>query len=171
MAIWTIGYGAVQAYSPKLLRADNLGPVPTSLMVRDWVGRLTLVVLVLALVAASDIFSGGQLAVVLVVGLLIFGAVFAVNSSVHSYFILALTSAERVTMDVGFYYMSNAAGRLLGTLLSGVSYQIGGVPGCLATSAILAALSWLASISLTRTVIDLPVDGHRGQRATHGKGR
>jgi predicted MFS family arabinose efflux permease len=76
-----------------------------------------------------------------IAGLLVFGAVFAVNSSLHSYLILAFTSDERVTMDVGFYYMANAAGRLIGTLLSGLTYQIGGLPFCLATAAVMLILS------------------------------
>jgi hypothetical protein len=74
-----------------------------------------------------------------------FGFVFAVNSSVHSYLILAFGSAERITRDVGFYYMANAAGRLAGTLLSGLSYEIGGLPLCLATAGIMAAASWLSA--------------------------
>ncbi|MBR9844308.1 MAG: MFS transporter, partial [Rhodobacteraceae bacterium] len=80
----------------------------------------------------------------------IFGFVFAVNSSVHSYLILAFTTGERVTMDVGFYYMSNAAGRLLGTLLSGLSYQLGGLPLCLLTAALMAAASTLAANRLRK---------------------
>jgi hypothetical protein len=76
---------------------------------------------------------------------LLFGFVFAVNSSVHSYLILAFGSAERITRDVGFYYMANAAGRLLGTLLSGVSYQFGGLSLCLATAGVMAFASWVAS--------------------------
>ncbi|MEQ9126047.1 MAG: MFS transporter, partial [Alphaproteobacteria bacterium] len=76
-------------------------------------------------------------------GLLVFGVVFALNSALHSYLILAFTQAERVTMDVGFYYMSNAAGRLLGTLLSGLSYEAGGLPLCLAAAAAMALASWL----------------------------
>ena len=79
----------------------------------------------------------------LVAGLLLFGFVFAVNSSVHSYLILAFGSADRITRDVGFYYMANAAGRLMGTLLSGLSYQIGGLPLCLATAGVMAGASWL----------------------------
>jgi hypothetical protein len=66
-----------------------------------------------------------------------------VNSSLHSYLILSFTKAERVTMDVGFYYMANAAGRLLGTLMSGLSYQIGGLPLMLGAAAIMVALSAL----------------------------
>ena len=75
----------------------------------------------------------------------LFGFVFAVNSSVHSYLILAFGSADRITRDVGFYYMANAAGRLIGTLLSGLSYQIGGLPLCLATAGAMALASWLAA--------------------------
>ena len=74
----------------------------------------------------------------------LFAVVFALNSALHSYLILAFTDGDRVTMDVGFYYMSNAAGRLLGTLLSGLTYQLGGVALCLATAAAMAALSALA---------------------------
>jgi hypothetical protein len=80
-----------------------------------------------------------------VAGLLIFGAVFAVNSALHSYLILAFTKAERVTMDVGFYYMANAGGRLIGTLLSGLTYQIGGLPLMLGTATVMLALAALAA--------------------------
>jgi predicted MFS family arabinose efflux permease len=83
------------------------------------------------------------LSVTITLGLLTFGVVFAVNSSLHSYLILAFSSADRVTMDVGFYYMANAAGRLLGTLLSGLTYQIGGLPLCLGTAALLLGLNVL----------------------------
>ena len=85
------------------------------------------------------------------VGLLLFGLVFAVNSSLHSYLILAFSSGERVTMDVGFYYMANAAGRLLGTVLSGASYQLGDLPACLGVAGGMLALSWLATKRLNAT--------------------
>jgi len=85
------------------------------------------------------------LTVLLVAGLLIFGFIFAVNSSVHSYLILAFGSADRITRDVGFYYMANAAGRLIGTLLSGLSFQLGGLPLCLATAGAMALANWLAA--------------------------
>ena len=87
----------------------------------------------------------GWLTVTLVAGLLIFGAIFAVNSALHSYLILAFTREERVTMDVGFYYMANAAGRLLGTVLSGLTYQSGGLALMLGTAAVMVALSALAA--------------------------
>jgi hypothetical protein len=81
----------------------------------------------------------------LVGGLLVFGAIFAVNSSLHSYLILAFSKAERVTMDVGFYYMANAGGRLVGTLLSGLTYQVGGLALMLGTAASMVAVSALAA--------------------------
>ena len=89
--------------------------------------------------------GGGALTITLIAGLLAFGAVFAVNSALHSYLILAYAGAGRVSMDVGFYYMSNAAGRLIGTLLSGISYQAGGLPACLAAAGVMAALSAMAA--------------------------
>ena len=84
------------------------------------------------------------LTTLIVTGLLLFGGLFAVNSALHSYLILSFTDASRVTMDVGFYYMSNAAGRLAGTVLSGLTYQLGGLPLCLGTAALMIGLSWLA---------------------------
>jgi len=78
-------------------------------------------------------------------GLLVFGGIFAVNSALHSFLILSFTDAKRVTMDVGFYYMANATGRLIGTVLSGFTYQIGGLPLCLGTASVMISLSWLAT--------------------------
>lgn len=144
MALWVIGYGAVQALAPRLLRARDRAEPEIAAAARRWVGGLTLIPLALAVLAAVGGAPSDGLTLVLALGLLLFGFVFAVNSSLHSYLILAFTSAERVTMDVGFYYMSNAAGRLLGTLLSGLSYQLGGLPLCLATAGALAGLSWLS---------------------------
>jgi len=81
----------------------------------------------------------------LVAGLFAFGGIFAVNSALHSYLILAFTRVERVTMDVGFYYMANAAGRLAGTILSGLTYQMGGLTLMLGTTAVMVSASALAS--------------------------
>lgn len=152
MALWIIFYGAVQAAAPRFLTsaATSLGAAIRA--ARFWVGVLALIPAALALCAAV----GGTaepphwLTGTLTAGLLGFGVVFALNSALHSYLILAFTTAERVTMDVGFYYMSNAAGRLLGTFLSGLSYQAGGLALCLATAAAMAAGSWLCAIRLAR---------------------
>lgn len=148
MALWTIGYGAVQASAPRLL--GGVRPMPETIgLARFWVGVLALIPAALAILAFVQ--GGGPapwLTVALVIGLLAFGVVFALNSALHSYLILTFTSTERVTMDVGFYYMSNAAGRLLGTLLSGLSFQLGGLPLCLATAAAMAGASWLCARQL-----------------------
>ncbi len=144
MACWIIGYGLVQGTAPKLINAAQKTLTDVTRAAGHWVLGLSFIPFILAGLA---IVAGGiadWYTVSLIAGLLAFGFVFAVNSSVHSYLILAFTSAERVTMDVGFYYMSNAAGRLLGTLLSGLSFQFGGLPLCLATAGAMAVFSWLA---------------------------
>lgn len=151
MALWIIGYGAVQAAAPRMLGPERTLP-DTVRLARVWVGALALIPAALALMA---LIGGGAepplwLTLVLVAGLLAFGVVFALNSALHSYLILAFSSADRVTMDVGFYYMSNAAGRLLGTALSGLSYQAGGLPLCLGTAAVMAAASWLCALRLEK---------------------
>jgi len=153
MAVWVIGYGFVQAAAPRLLKARDRSLAEIVGMARRWVGVLTLIPAALAAAAlAGDAPDPAPwLTTTLVVGLLIFGVVFALNSSLHSYLILAFTKSARVTMDVGFYYMSNAAGRLLGTLLSGVSYQFGGLTLCLGTAAAMCALSFFFAGHLKRT--------------------
>jgi len=115
-----------------------------------WAGFLTPIPFALAGLALIAGAPTLWLTLSLVAGLLLFGFVFAINSSVHSYLILAFSGTDRVTMDVGFYYMANAGGRLLGTLLSGLSYQAGGLPLCLATAGIMAGLSFLSVRRLSR---------------------
>jgi hypothetical protein len=150
MAVWIIGYGAVQAAAPRILRARDRGLAETVGLARLWVGLLTAIPAALALAAWAAGGPAEWLTGILVAGLLVFGVVFAVNSALHSYLILAFTKARRVTMDVGFYYMANAGGRLLGTLLSGLSFQAGGLPLCLAASAAMAALAWACTGWLSR---------------------
>ncbi len=143
MALWIIAYGAVQAGAPKLLGpAAHDGAEATRLAIR-WVGLLALIPFALGAMAFWP--EAPWLLPVIVAGLLLFGFVFAVNSALHSYLILAFTKSERVTMDVGFYYMSNATGRLIGTLLSGVSYQVGGLALCLLTAGAMVVASWIAA--------------------------
>ena len=143
MAVWVILYGMVQIYAPRLLRAKSRPAGELILAARGWAWALAAVPAALTLAALLSDGPQDWLTATLVIGLLAFGAVFAVNSSLHSYLILSFTKAERVTMDVGFYYMANAAGRLLGTLMSGLSYQIGGLPLMLGAAAIMVALSAL----------------------------
>ncbi|WP_170761168.1 organoarsenical effux MFS transporter ArsJ [Ruegeria lacuscaerulensis] len=149
MAVWVILYGAVQASAPRILRAAERTEGDLIRAARSWAAALFCVPA--ALTIAVLISSGPQawLTVTLVLGLLGFGAIFAVNSSLHSYLILAFTKSERVTMDVGFYYMANATGRLVGTVLSGLTYQVGGLSLVLGTAAIMVALAALTSGKLT----------------------
>ena len=149
MAIWIILYGAVQASAPRILRATDKSEGDLIRAARHWALILLAVPLVLTLAALMGDGPEPWLTAILVAGLLVFGAIFAVNSSLHSYLILAFTQSERVTMDVGFYYMANATGRLLGTLLSGLTYQIGGLPLMLGTATAMVALSAITAGRLT----------------------
>ena len=149
MAVWVILYGLVQVNAPRILRAKTR---PTSELItaaRGWAWALAMVPAVLAVAALGANGPQNWLTLSVVAGLLVFGALFAVNSSLHSFLILSFTKAERVTMDVGFYYMANAAGRLIGTLVSGLSYQIGGLPLMLGIAAGMVALSAVAVSFLT----------------------
>jgi MFS family permease len=145
LALWIISYGAVQAFAPRLIGGKGQAEAETSRKAILWAGLLVPIPFVLAGAAWLAGEPSPWLTATLIGGLLVFGFVFAVNSSIHSYLILAFGSAERITRDVGFYYMANAAGRLIGTLLSGLSYQIGGLPLCLATAGLMALASWLAA--------------------------
>ncbi|WP_254695486.1 organoarsenical effux MFS transporter ArsJ [Oceanicola sp. D3] len=145
MAVWVILYGAVQAAAPRLLRAAERDEGDLIRAARGWAGALFVVPAALTAAVLASPEPQPWLTATLVVGLLAFGALFAVNSSLHSYLILAFTRVERVTMDVGFYYMANAGGRLLGTVLSGLTYQIGGLGLVLGTAAVMVALAALLS--------------------------
>jgi predicted MFS family arabinose efflux permease len=147
MAAWTIGYGLVQGLAPQLVPRSNDGlsrEVPAS---RAWAFGLALVPVVM--VFAIDP-SQAQADLWLVLGLSLFGLAFAVNSSVHSYLVLAYAGSEKAAEDVGFYYAANAAGRFLGTLLSGWLYGVGGIVACLWGSALLLAVGFLLSLGFPR---------------------
>jgi hypothetical protein len=144
MAGWIILYGAVQASAPRLLGASRKSEADLIRAARTAALALFVIPSLLALAAYLSGGAAGWLTGTLVAGLLAFGALFAVNSSLHSYLILAFSKDEQVTMDVGFYYMANAGGRLVGTVLSGATYQIGGLWLCLATAAVMVGISALA---------------------------
>lgn len=141
MAVWVILYGAVQASAPKLLRAQARPEADLLGAAQRWAWWLSVVPAALACAVWASAGPNTLLTALIVVGLLVFGALFAVNSALHSYLILAFTKDERVTMDVGFYYMANAAGRLLGTVLSGLTFQIGGLALTLGVAAVMVALA------------------------------
>ena len=145
MAVWIMLYGLVQASAPRLLRATSRSDRDLVRAARTWAWVLAGIPAVLAIAALIGADQPLWLTLVLVAGLLAFGGVFALNSALHSYLILAFTRTERVTMDVGFYYMANAGGRLLGTVLSGLTYQIGGLALMLACASVMVALSALTA--------------------------
>jgi predicted MFS family arabinose efflux permease len=137
LAAWTIGYGGVQALAPSVVRRSPDGLTREVPEARLWGAVLTAIPVALALVLASR--SALRPDLVVVVGLAIFGFAFAVISSLHSYLILAYAGSEKAAEDVGFYYAANAAGRLMGILLSGALAQAGGIQACLWGSAVMLA--------------------------------
>jgi predicted MFS family arabinose efflux permease len=143
LALWTIGYGGVQSFAPRLLRAGGR-TVDEIHAAQRW--ALILAGVSAAIAVAVALHWGVSVAVV--GGLIVFGVVFAVNSSLHSYLILAYSDDDTVAMDVGFYYSANAAGRLAGTLLSGVLYLWGGLPAALWGSAAFVAITFALTLRL-----------------------
>ena len=141
LALWIIGYGVVQALAPRITRAradgrDALG----------WAAALALAPALIALALGANIAPQASL----LGGLLLFGALFAVNSALHSYLIVSYAREDGVSLDVGFYYMANALGRLLGTVLSGWVFQVSGLVACLWISAAFVAAAALISVALPR---------------------
>ncbi len=138
LALWIIAYGAVQAFAP-IITGKTSGQIPSASTAVTWAVALCAIPLIISL--------GMQYSLnplwVLIGGLLLFGAVFAVNSSLHSYLIVSIAGRDGVSLDVGFYYMANAMGRLLGTVLSGWVYQTAGLTACL----------WVSSAFLIGAVV------------------
>ncbi|WP_349371024.1 organoarsenical effux MFS transporter ArsJ [Salinarimonas sp.] len=147
LAAWTIGYGAVQAVAPSFVKRSPDGLTSEVDGARAWSFGLAAIPALIAAALASGI---GRPDLVLVAGLGVFGIAFAVNSSVHSYLILAYAGSEKAAEDVGFYYAANAAGRFTGTLLSGLLYQAGGILACLLGSAVMLSICFAVTLALPR---------------------
>ena len=145
MAAWVIGYGVVQSVAP-YFTGRRRGTVPDGRAAFGWAAVLAVIPATMALLLVRD----GPAALVLVVGLMVFGVFFAINSSLHSYLIVSYATEDGVSLDVGFYYMANALGRLLGTVLSGWVFQVAGLEACLAISALLVGCAALLSLALPR---------------------
>jgi len=150
LALWVIGYGFVQASAPRLVRRSHHGQGPGGGTARLWAFVLALFPAGIALAMQQ----GWDPATVLITGLVLFGIVFAINSAVHSYLILAYSDFDKVSMNVGFYYMANAGGRLAGTVLSGLVYQTQGLEGCLWWSAGFVLAAALLSFKLPEVLTD-----------------
>jgi len=151
MAAWTIGYGLVQAAAPGLVKKSPDGLSAEVPAARVWTGVLTLVPLLLAALVVMAPLEPAVMAWLVVAGLVLFGFVFAVNSSVHSYLVLAYAGSEKAAEDVGFYYAANAVGRFAGTLLSGLLYQWAGLLACLVGSGLMLLACFLLTIALPKS--------------------
>ncbi|MEN8762832.1 MAG: organoarsenical effux MFS transporter ArsJ [Thiogranum sp.] len=159
IALWVIGYGIVQASAPRLIRRSHHGLGPGGGTARLWACVLALFPAAMALALQY----GLDPARVLITGLVLFGLVFAINSAVHSYLILAYSDFDKVSMNVGFYYMANAGGRLAGTILSGLVYQTQGLTGCLWWSAAFV----LAAAVLSFKLPEVESPDESGKQAAH----
>ena len=150
LAVWVIGYGIVQASAPKFVRrrATEDGAEPTGATATRLAFALAAFPAAIAVALGTTVDPG----IVIVAGLIVFGVVFAMNSAVHSYLILAYAEGDKVAMNVGFYYMANAGGRLFGTVLSGALYQWQGLEACLwASVAFVLAAGALSRLLPTRS--------------------
>jgi len=152
LAGWVIGYGIVQSFAPKLLSLRGRA-VDEIRATRQWALVLGAVSAVIAVLVALDIATTAAV----VGGLLVFGVVFAMNSSIHSFLILAYSNDDEVALDVGFYYSANAAGRLVGTFLSGVLYLWDGLSAALWGSAAFVVATWLLTLRLPPLPTDLDI--------------
>ncbi len=145
LALWVIGYGIIQGSAPSLLRRIS-SKETDGMTLAVWAGLLLLIPLGLAMAMQQP----WDMNMVIITGLALFGIVFAINSAAHSYLIVSWSDRDRVSMNVGFYYMANAGGRLSGTLLSGGLYQLYGLEGCLYGSAIFSLLAAIIPVKLRR---------------------
>ncbi|NAW61335.1 organoarsenical effux MFS transporter ArsJ [Vibrio sp. V31_P5A7T61] len=145
LALWVIGYGVIQGFAPKITGSAS-GQVPDGRSAMGWAALLALVTGVIA----YSIQVQWHPQMVIIGGLLLFGAIFAVNSSLHSYLIVSYAKGDGVSLDVGFYYMANAMGRLIGTILSGWVFQEWGFAACLWVSFAFLLLTTLISIGLPK---------------------
>jgi predicted MFS family arabinose efflux permease len=145
LALWTISYGVVQAFAPHLVRRSSDGLSTEVPAARLWSAALAVVPVALAIAVFMNV---PNLEWVVVGGLGVFGFAFAVNSSIHSYLVLAYAGSEKAAEDVGFYYAANAVGRFVGTLLSGLLYQWGGLLYALVGSAVMLLACWLITLGL-----------------------
>ncbi|GGA13834.1 organoarsenical effux MFS transporter ArsJ [Okeania sp. KiyG1] len=144
MASWVIGYGIIQSLAPTLIQKFGSGEPPQSKTIQFWTFTLTGIPGAIAIALQSGLPANW----VIVSGLMLFGVVFAFNSAVHSYLVLAFTDDDKVALNVGFYYMANSGGRLAGTVLSGLVYQIFGLVGCLWVSMLFVLGAALVSLKL-----------------------
>lgn len=147
IALWIIGYGIIQASTPKLMRSTKgANPTPVTAM------KLAVILAVIPLIMAWQLSSNPEL--IIIIGLGLFGVLFALNSAVHSYLIVSAATHDGTSKDVGFYYMANAGGRLLGTVLSGYVYQVAGMEACLLIAGIFVLISATLVLKVPKTALN-----------------
>jgi len=133
---------------PKILHRNNEQP-PTGFTAKVLAFILASIPATMAMTLVNQ-HTNQYAELIVIMGLFVFGTLFAINSAVHSYLILAFADQDKVALNVGFYYMANAAGRLAGTVLSGFVYQIYGLVGCLWVSAVFILAAGLLSVMLPK---------------------
>lgn len=148
MALWIIGYGIVQGFAPVILKFWTKGKAPTGMTAANVSKVLTLVMIIITLLFTFNIQPDYSITI----GLIIFGVVFALNSSVHSFLVLDYAHGDKAAANVGFYYMANATGRLIGTLMSGLLFQFGGILWALTGSTLFLVINYI----ITRKLRDSP---------------
>ena len=155
MAVWVIFYGIVQALVPKLF-PNILDSQSGAVVAKHYGVVLAFIPLVIAIGMSPEIIKIGIneeiKKFILIGGLFLFGFIFAVNSSIHSFLIVAYSDVEHVALNVGFYYMANALGRLIGTLLSGLVFEYFGLSACLFVSSLMVCLAVLLTRPLGEEV-------------------
>ena len=149
LALWVIGYGIIQSIAPRITGKKS-GTTPDGRSALFWAAILSSVPALIAISFEYNVYPETSL----LIGLMIFGAIFALNSSLHSYLIVSYAKADGVSMDVGFYYMANAMGRLIGTVLSGYLFQQSGIEACLWVSSLFIAITAVISIRLPQNTTE-----------------
>ena len=145
LALWIIGYGVIQTLAPKIT-SRKAGGVPTGSTAFSW----ALILAMIPALIASALYFNVSPQIALLGGLLLFGVIFAINSSLHSFLIVRMATDDGVSLDVGFYYMANAMGRLIGTVLSGWVYQAYGLEVCLLVSAVFVIIAAILSLLIPK---------------------
>ena len=143
LAFWIIIYGIIQTLTPKLIK-NQISKNSSVQVAKNWSLYLFPIPIILFFLLKLNPYDENFNLIITIIILLVFCLFFAINSSLHSFLILKFTNKKRVTLDVGFYYMANAAGRLIGTLFSGLSYTFGGIEFCLFISSVFLLINRLS---------------------------
>ena len=146
LAAWVIGYGIIQSGAPSIMRLSK-GSNAAGNLAKSWAAALFVLTGVITILVANNVARSTTV----IAGLLVFGFLFALNSSLHSFLILAYTADDDVAVNVGLYYAANAAGRFVGTLLSGLAYLWGGLTLALLLSTGFLMINWVLSLSFPST--------------------